>query len=126
MWNAPFRGFMQKAPFTKKQVVDELIDTIEKALETRSYDEVAKELAADGLNISAGSLKQYVSKYRRSHPSTKPMATGQKRAAKAKKDSSNGRLPMQAAADDSSQTESQVKGTANQKSKRFIGMAEDL
>lgn len=119
-------ALLPRTRFTKKQVVDELIDTIEKALETRSYDEVAKELAADGLDISAGSLKQYVSKYRRSHPSTKPMATGQKRAMKAKKDSSNGQLPNKAAEDDSSQAEPQVTGTANEKPKRFIGMAEDL
>ena len=75
---------LPRTTFTKKQVVEELIDTIEKALATRSYDEVAKELAADGLEISAGSLKQYVSKYRRSHKTTRPVATGRKRATKAK------------------------------------------
>ena len=81
---------LPRTTFTKKQVVEELFDGIEKALETRSYDEVAQALAADGLDISAGSLTQYVSKYRRSHKTTRPVAIGKKPAtvvktAKAKK-----------------------------------------
>lgn len=56
-----------RTTFTKKQVVEELIDTIEKALETRSYLEVADEMKDWGLDISEGSLKQYVTRYRRTH-----------------------------------------------------------
>lgn len=76
---------LPRTTFTKKQVVEELFEGIEKALETRSYDEVAQALAADGLDISAGSLTQYVSKYRRSHKTTRPVAIGKKPATKAAK-----------------------------------------
>ena len=76
---------LPRTTFTKKQVVEELFEGIEKALETRSYDEVAQALAADGLDISAGSLTQYVSKYRRSHKTTRPVGTGKKPATKAAK-----------------------------------------
>ena len=56
-----------RTTFTKKQAVEALIETIEMALLTRSYDEVATGLKEWGLEISAGSLKQYVTRYRRSH-----------------------------------------------------------
>ena len=55
---------LPRTTFTKRQVVEELIDTIEKALSTRSYAEVAESLSEWGLEISAGALKQYVSRYR--------------------------------------------------------------
>lgn len=80
---------LPRTTFTKRQVVEALIVSIEKALETRSYDEVAKALEADGLEISAGSLKQYVSKFRHSHKAAAG-AAGRKRVARTKKDSSNG------------------------------------
>ena len=57
---------LPRTTFTKRQVVEELIDTIEKALSTRSYAEVAESLSEWGLEISAGALKQYVSRYRSS------------------------------------------------------------
>ena len=56
-----------RTSFAKKQVVEELIDTIEKALLNRSYDEVANGLKDWGLDISAGSLRQHVTRYRRTH-----------------------------------------------------------
>ena len=55
---------LPRTSFTKKQVVEELMEGIEKALTTRNYQEVADTLREDGLDISAGSLKQYVSRYR--------------------------------------------------------------
>ena len=57
---------LPRTSFTKKQAVEELLDSIEKALTTRSYAEVADALKADGLDISVGSLKQYVSRLRQS------------------------------------------------------------
>ena len=75
-----------RTTFTKKQAVETLIDTIEKALLTRSYDEVASGLKEWGLDISAGSLKQYVTRYRRAHPSN-AVAGSHKRSGKAKKKS---------------------------------------
>ena len=71
-----------RTTFTKKQVVEELIDTIEKALETRSYLEVAEGLKDWGLDISEGSLKQYVSRYRRSRR-PKAASSGRKQTTRA-------------------------------------------
>lgn len=71
-----------RTTFTKKQVVEELIDTIEKALETRSYLEVADGLKDWGLDISEGSLKQYVSRYRKTHRA-KAASSSRKRTTKA-------------------------------------------
>lgn len=78
--------------FTKKEVVEELIDTIELALKKRSYREVADELNKKGLDISEGSLKKYVSQYRRAH-STEPTAAKviHSKPAKAKRKSSGKR-----------------------------------
>lgn len=56
-----------RTTFTKKQAIEALMDTIEKALEMRSFQEVAEGLAEQGLEISVGTLKQYVSRYRRDH-----------------------------------------------------------
>lgn len=86
-----------RTTFTKKQAVEELIDTIEKALLTRSYDEVASGLKEWGLDISAGSLKQYVTRYRRSHPS-KVAVGSRKRSGKAKKKKSAAGAAVSAAA----------------------------
>ncbi len=82
-WQKSLEEISQKprSTFTKKQAVEELIDTIEKALATRSYDEVASGLKEWGLDISAGSLKQYVTRYRRSHQS-KTSAGNRKRSGK--------------------------------------------
>lgn len=73
---------LPRTTFTKKQVVETLMDAIEKALLTRSYEEVAAGLKEEGLDISAGSLKQYVSKLRRAQKAVAGTA-GRKRAAKA-------------------------------------------
>lgn len=116
---------LPRTTFTKKQVVEELIDVIEKALTMRSYDEVAKELAADGLEISAGSLKQYVSKFRRSQKA-KPVGAGRKRSAQAKKENSAKRSNEKAEADKSARIKSQKKAAANRTPDGFLEMAEDL
>ncbi|MEL7053369.1 MAG: hypothetical protein AAGM45_16500, partial [Cyanobacteria bacterium J06588_5] len=66
-----FQGHLQtfaKTPrtrFSKRQAVEALIDDIEFALERHPYDEVAEKLKGWGLDITAGSLKQYVNAYRR-------------------------------------------------------------
>ena len=114
---------LPRTTFTKKQVVEELIDTIEKALATRSYDEVAKELAADGLDISAGSLKQYVSKFRKSKKATAG-ATGRKRVARVKKDDANKHLAEKAGANKAAQAQKKV--ATNRTPNGFLEMAEDL
>ena len=85
LWQKNLEEIAQKprTTFTKKQAVEELIETIEKALATRSYDEVASGLKDWGLDISAGSLKQYVTRYRRSH-SSKAAAGSRKSSGKSK------------------------------------------
>lgn len=56
-----------RTDFNKKQAVEALMDIIEDTLESRSYREVAGGLSEWGLEISEGSLKKYVSTYRREH-----------------------------------------------------------
>ena len=116
-----------RTTFTKKQVVEELIDTIEKALLTRSYDEVASGLKEWGLDISAGSLKQYVTRYRRANPS-KASANSRKRSDKSKqKKRATGAA---AKASPVTATEGGKETSANKqgdhtKPARFIGMEEE-
>lgn len=66
--------------FTKKQVVEAMIENIEKALTTHPYDEVAESLKGWGLDISPGSLKQYVNAYRRAHASGSSTKARKKRS----------------------------------------------
>jgi hypothetical protein len=53
--------------FSKRDAVEALIEPIQLALQSHSYEVVAKSLESWGLVISAGSLKQYVSRYRREY-----------------------------------------------------------
>lgn len=118
-----------RTTFTKKQAVEELIDTIEKALLMRSYDEVASGLKEWGLDISAGSLKQYVTRYRRAHPS-KAAAGRRKRSGKAKQKkrvAGGASNPSATAAATQRETEKSVAQKDDRtKSSRFIEMDEDL
>ncbi len=118
-----------RSTFTKKQAVEELIDTIEKALSTRSYDEVASGLKEWGLDISAGSLKQYVTRYRRSH-SLKTSAGNRKRSGKSTKEKSATGAATKADSTATMTEASNGKSVASKdertKSSRFIEMAEDL
>lgn len=139
---------LPRTTFTKRQVVEELIDTIEKALLTRSYAEVAESLSEWGLEISAGALKQYVSRYRgslkRGHSGSdkkrrSPASTataGKKSAGKASKqvaDKSASQATNQSAAQANSRTT--VKGNKDRdvaaenrrvKPGRFLDMPDDL
>jgi hypothetical protein len=51
--------------FNKKQTVEALIVPIQRALLTHSYEYVAEQLQEWGLDITGGSLKQYVTRYLR-------------------------------------------------------------
>ena len=73
-----------RTSFTKRQVVEELFDTIEQALETRSYKEVADSLEDWGLDISEGALKQYLARLRKAHK-TKTASAGRKRSTQSQK-----------------------------------------
>ncbi|MEN8446389.1 MAG: hypothetical protein ABG776_15415 [Cyanobacteria bacterium J06555_13] len=122
-----------RTTFTKKQAVEELIDTIEKALLTRSYDEVATGLKEWGLDISAGSLKQYVTRYRRSHSSKaaansrkRPSKTKQKRSAAGAASSSAAEAGSTAATADVDKEQAAAKKSDHKKHSRFIEMDEDL
>ena len=112
-----------RTTFTKRQVVEELIDTIEKALESRSYLEVANGLQDWGLDISEGSLKQYVSRYRKTNKA-KPASLGKKRTAKAAgSEVEVDERSMQAVVVNEPM---QAKKAADSRSKRFIEMPEEL
>lgn len=65
--------------FSKKQAVEALIEPIQEALSVHSYEEVARQLKSWGLEITAGSLKQYVTRYRREQTSSTKMANKVKR-----------------------------------------------
>ncbi|MEL7315183.1 MAG: hypothetical protein AAFZ17_02725 [Cyanobacteria bacterium J06650_10] len=118
-----------RTTFTKKQAVEELIDTIEKALLTRSYDEVATGLKEWGLDISSGSLKQYVTRYRRSH-SSKASVGSRKRSGKSKQKSSApsaaAKASQAAVTAESESGKSVAKKSDRTTSSRFIEMDEDL
>ncbi|MEO1791236.1 MAG: hypothetical protein AAFR25_03300 [Cyanobacteria bacterium J06629_19] len=130
LWQKNLEEIAQKprTTFTKKQAVEELIETIEKALATRSYDEVASGLKEWGLDISAGSLKQYVTRYRRSH-SSKASANSRKRSGKSKKKKSAAGAASKASSAAATTKANQEKSAA-QKNERsqpagFIGMDEE-
>lgn len=131
LWQKNLEEIAQKprTTFTKKQAVEELIETIEKALSTRSYDEVASGLKEWGLDISAGSLKQYVTRYRRSHPS-KASVGSRKRSGKSKKKSSaasaDSKAGRAAVSDESQEGKSAAQKSERKTSSRFIEMDEDL
>ena len=101
-----------RTTFTKRQVVEELFDTIEQALETRSYKEVADSLEDWGLDISEGSLKQYLARLRKARK-PKAVTSGRKRSAQTQKSvASSGQTG--AGADDSNSVASSA-GAVSQK-----------
>ena len=125
-----------RTTFTKRQVVEELIDTIEKALTTRSYAEVASSLGEWGLEITEGSLKQYVSRYRKSSRA-KAAAAGKKRAAGKKESTAgadavngtDGRSPVggvKQAVDVRESRRDAVRAASKRKPKNFIDMPDEL
>lgn len=82
-WHEQLTELAQKprTAFTKKQAVEALMDPIEEALQAHSYQTVAGRLQQWGLDISPGSLKQYVIRYRREQESN----TSRKRKGKSKR-----------------------------------------
>ncbi|EDX82677.1 hypothetical protein S7335_978 [Synechococcus sp. PCC 7335] len=81
--------------FTKKEAIEEIIDTIEIALAKRSYREVASGLKEWGLDISESSLRKYVSQYRRRHqPEPTVTTVTHKRDTKTKKKASSKRSKL--------------------------------
>ncbi|MGB3669835.1 MAG: hypothetical protein WA984_06970 [Phormidesmis sp.] len=135
-WQQNLEAIAQKprTTFTKKQAVEALIDTIEKALETRSYSEVASSLKEWGLDISEGSLKQYVTRYRRAHQSSGAASTRRKRSTKAKKKAgaTSGATKASGQTGPAGAKASAIKGTSKEKTGagkkpgRFLAMDEDL
>lgn len=128
--------------FSKQQAVEAIIDDIEAALERHPYDEVAEKLKAWGIDIAAGSLKQYVNAYRREH-SSDDVSSSRKRSGKkkAKKAASN-KSAAQAQADDDKATNdddensglkaasrssgNRTKRASNRTPDGFLELAEDL
>ena len=96
--------------FSKKQAVEAMIEQIELALESHPYDEVASSLKQWGLDIAAGSLKQYVNAYRREHLSEVSASARKGSGGKGKKNSKAKASGGRSHSADSRATENQTPG----------------
>ncbi len=126
-----------RTDFNKKQAVEALMDIIEDTLEERSYREVAGGLQDWGLDISEGSLKKYVSTYRREHSADddkeshqKPKKSASSRRKKSAQQKpltkkqgaiASGQAPERQTADDNSITEE-----AGRKTQKFSGTGTNI
>lgn len=138
------RAFAQtpRTRFSKQQAVEAIIDDIEAALERHPYDEVAEKLKDWGIDIAAGSLKQYVNAYRREH-SDDDTSSARKRSGKkkAKKAPANKSAAQAQAVDDkathgddensalkadSRRSSNHTQRASNRTPDGFLEMAEDL
>lgn len=86
-WHSKLHDFAKtpRTRFSKQQAVVALIDGIEEALQLHPYAEVAEKLQEWGLDITPGSLKQYVNGFRRAQAgehSSSSSSTRRKAAAK--------------------------------------------
>ena len=68
-----------RTQFNCREAVEALFDSIEEALATHTYSEVAKRLGEQGLAISAGSLKHYVLRLRRERNGNGPKTSTAKK-----------------------------------------------
>lgn len=129
-WQAKLAELAEKprTRFTKKQAVEALIEQIEQALTAHAYDQVAESLKDWGLDISPGSLKQYVNAYRRAHRSQTAAATRKRSSAKKKKQGSTRKSQSAAAMATADPLNSKPgkAAAAKSKPKRFVEMDEDL
>ena len=145
-WQSQLKDFAKtpRTRFSKKQAVEALIVEIEEALQQHPFDEVAEKLKDWGLDIAAGSLKQYVNAYRREHGTGSGNATAKRSSSKSKKStakSSKGRSPsandkaanagaMNSAGGHSnnaaSSAKSRAKAASNKTPSGFLEMDEDL
>ena len=148
-WQSKLTGLAQKprTRFTKKQAVEAMIEEVELALVSHPYEEVAENLQQWGLDITAGTLKQYVNAYRREHSAEKA-APARKRSSqndKKKKTVSSVASTVQPekgkaasgrshsasnqaaeASDDNWTLNSNQSSKANRKPRRFIDMPDEL
>lgn len=142
-WQSQLQDFAKtpRTRFSKKQAVEALIEDIEAALLAHPYDEVAEKLKDWGLDIAAGSLKQYVNAYRRAHGNGAESSARKRSGKKAKKKAvknSAGRSQVTAAqaglGDGENSTMKTTTGSAGNRTKNtsnrtpdgFLEMAEDL
>jgi len=88
-------GLTPRTRFSRQQAVVALIEDFEFALERHPYDEVAEKLKDWGIEITAGTLKQYVNTYRREHCNEDAGSTRKRSGKKkAKKGTSNEAVAM--------------------------------
>lgn len=115
-WQSKLKDFARtpRTRFSKKQVIEALIEEIEEALEAHPYEQVAERLKDWGLDIAAGSLRQYVSAYRREH-SNETTETTQKRTHSKNKKATPRRSPSnkKAADEESNHNESKREQTVD-------------
>ena len=148
-WQSKLTGLAQKprTRFTKKQAVEAMIEEVELALVSHPYEEVAENLKQWGLDITAGTLKQYVNAYRREHgdDKTTPARRRSSQNGKKKKTASSATSTVQpekgkavsgrshsasnqaaGTSDDNWTLDSNQSSKANRKPRRFIDMPEEL
>ena len=148
-WQSKLTSLAQKprTRFTKKQAVEAMIEEVELALVSHPYEEVAENLKQWGLNITAGTLKQYVNAYRREHTAEKAAparkrssqngkqkktnasaaSTGEKEKGKATGGRSHSTSRKATKSDDDNWTaDFNQSSKANRKPKNFIDMPEEL
>lgn len=154
-WQTQLQAFAKtpRTRFSKRQAVEAMIEDIEAALLSHPYEEVAEKLKDWGLDIAAGSLKQYVTAYRRAQADetggTACKRSGKKSQKKSKKKSAgkaagrshrttenaspdgdvNSTVNTAADASDNptnDRTENRTTRTSNRTPDGFLEMAEDL
>ena len=141
-WQAQLQDFAKtpRTRFSKKQAVEALIEDIEAALEAHPYDEVAEKLRDWGLDIAAGSLKQYVNAYRKAHndnaADSSHKRSGKKKKAQKKGAVNNAVKPTQKTTNNASLDDfeedsltaafSSANNRTRNTSNRFLEMSEDL
>ena len=145
-WQSQLKGFAKtpRTRFSKKQAVEALIVEIEAALRQHPFDEVAEKLKDWGLDIAAGSLKQYVNAYRREHGTSSDNATAKRSSSKSKKSTAKSSSKRSLSANEkaanagamnsagghsnnaASRAKSRAKAAADKTPSGFLEMAEDL
>ena len=97
-WQTQLQAFAKtpRTRFSKRQAVEAMIEEIEAALLSHPYEEVAEKLKDWGLDIAAGSLKQYVNAYRRAQ-AEETEGTSRKRSGKKSQKRSKKKIASKAA-----------------------------
>lgn len=118
-WQTQLQAFAKtpRTRFSKRQAVEAMIEDIEAALQSHPYEEVAEKLKDWGLDIAAGSLKQYVTAYRRAQAEetegTSRKRSGKKSQKRSKKKTARKAAGRSQAGTENASPDSDVNSTVN-------------